>query len=91
MNYTEIVEDQGFDAELGELAQWSEWWNAVFEWEKLTQKQRNVIQTIIWISWQFEWWDINWWEFTVRVIVETNSKFVTVIQNTEKLTEAEMY
>jgi hypothetical protein len=82
---TLIVPD--YSTELVELARGSEAGCAVFEWCKLTRKQRNAIQSIMWASGKISG-DIEYGNFIVRI---TKQKMVTVLQKTVEGEDEDIY
>ena len=83
------MEDYG--VELDEIARWSEWWDAVFDFNVLTSRQQQAVLALIWMSWKVWSWDIEYWEFILRVIVNTKWKYVTVLKIMEIALESDIY
>ncbi len=83
------MEDYG--VELDEIARWSEWWGAVFDLKILTSRQQQAVQALIWMSWKVWSWDIEYWEFILRVIVNTKWKYVTVLKIMKIALESDIY
>jgi hypothetical protein len=76
-----------YTTELTEIARGSEDGCAVFDWDKLTRKQRNALQSIMWISGQLSG-DISYGNFIVRI---TQQKMVSVLQNPVAIPEKDIY
>jgi hypothetical protein len=81
-----------YTPELAEIARGSESGCAVFDWDKLTEKQRYAIQSIVWMNWKMQWGDVQYKNFTIRYIVhETAWKMVTVLENRVAIPEKDIY
>lgn len=80
-----------YTSELAEIAAWSEWGCATFDIKKLSVKQYQAIQVIIGMSWSVNWGDIEYGEYTVRIINHTLWRFVTVIPIPQVAREEEIY
>lgn len=71
----------------------SEWWNATFAYSDLTNLEQTAVAALIWETqeWNFNWWDIKFWEWILRVIQSAKkwieNAFITVIAPTNEFWE----